>query len=123
MEAAEQLKLISTPGKGNGSVSLKYKDPETGRNFTFGTLFGKGDAWFYMMPEQCEKAGIDPEIGRQYLREVAALLPGGKVVKDNVQADVPTPKIAYLMPKRDKWYQAIAHTVQAIQEAMVGSSD
>jgi len=113
------------PEARSASISLFWYEPNTGRRFSFGSIFADGGRvgmWF--VRHNYYKASLDPSIGLEYVNSVAALVPGSRVV-DRAERGVKGLKIvvdqrevtlADLMPKSAEWLQALAAVITKTEE-------
>ncbi|MFQ5501330.1 MAG: hypothetical protein ACE5EQ_03395 [Phycisphaerae bacterium] len=61
------------------SLTLRFEDPIGGSIFSFGSLYTHGRVDMYFVIANFEKAAIDVQIGKDYLRDLASLVPGARV--------------------------------------------
>jgi hypothetical protein len=126
IERAEQLGI--QPEGRDTSLSLFWQEPETERRFTFGSLFNDGRVEFRFVMHNFRKAGLDPQIGYQYIEAVAALFPGA-VVRDNFEkkstafkfADVAISgkpaRLTDFLGRSDEWLRLIEEYMRRVQKA------
>ncbi len=102
------------------SISLFWYEPNTERRFSFGSVFADGGRvgmWF--VRHNYHKSGLDPSIGLEYVRRVAALVAGATVL-DRASHGVKGLRVlvgereitlADLMPKSAAWLDAIRDVI------------
>ena len=108
------------------SLSLIWNEPNTGRRFSFASVFADGGTVSLKYAvHNYRKSGLDQKIGMEYVGAVAALVPGARV-RENVKDGKAWPRIyvdqreitlADLMPKAREWVDAIAAVIAATEEA------
>jgi hypothetical protein len=110
----------------DASLSLFWYEPNTERRFTFGSIYTDGHVDFHFVMGYYRKAGIDNQIGYDYIRAVAALLPGA-VVKERKSreldwwADITISgkpvRLTKLLARADEWLLLIEQFMKRTQEA------
>lgn len=115
---------LESDAKGT-SLSLIWYEPNTGRRFSFASVYAEGgvvDLRFVL--HNYRKSGIDPKIGMEYVKAVAALVPSAKV-RENVKEGKAWTRVfvnqrevtlADLMPKSTEWLQALATVIAKTEE-------
>jgi len=107
------------------SLSLFWYEPNTGRRFSFASIYAEGgvvDLRFVL--HNYRKSGIDQKIGMEYVNAVAALVPGAKVRENFKEGKAWTRvfvnqrevTLADLMPKSTEWLQALATVIAKTEE-------
>lgn len=109
----------------DASVSLTWYEPNTGRRFSFASVFAEdGAISLKYVVHNYRKSGMDQSIGTEYVRAVAAMVPGAKV-RENLKDAKVWPRVyvgereitlADLMPKATQWIQAIASVIGKTEE-------
>jgi len=105
-----------------GGPSLKYIS-ETGHRFSLGTLQKSGVVdYIGTMRGQIERAGIPPEIGREYAQTFLDWIPGttlsrggGLLHRGRYQH---RPHMRDLVPHKDAWLRLMQETVAKIKRAL-----
>jgi hypothetical protein len=100
----------------NASVSLAWYDPNTGRRFSFASVYWDGGTVrFNFVLHYFRAAGLDEEIGWRYVRAVASLA-NGAVVREHKSAGKAMPRVfvgdneitlADLLPRAGDWLKAL----------------
>lgn len=106
------------------SLSLFWYEPNTGRRFSFASIYAEGgvvDLRFVL--HNYRKSGIDQKIGLEYVKAVAALVPGAKV-KENfkegkawtrVFVDQREITLSDLVDSFPDWLKALAEVIAATE--------
>ncbi|MGQ0628816.1 MAG: hypothetical protein ACT4PL_12045, partial [Phycisphaerales bacterium] len=106
------------------SLSLFWYEPNTGRRFSFASIYAEGgvvDLRFVL--HNYRKSGIDQKIGMAYVDAVASLVPGAKV-KENfkegkawtrVFVDQREITLSDLVPGFPDWLKALAEVLAATE--------
>lgn len=107
------------------SLSLFWYEPNTGRRFSFASIYAVGgvvDLRFVL--HNYRKSGIDQKIGMEYVNAVATLVPGAKVRENfkegkawtRVFVDQREITLADLMPKSADWLAALASVIERTEQ-------
>lgn len=109
------------------SLSLLWHEPESGRRFTFGSVFAEGarvSLRFVLL--DFAKAGLDDAIGRRYVRAVASLVSGATVQENDTKEGKSLPRVMVgnrevtlvdLLPRATDWLKALETAVAETQAA------
>lgn len=107
------------------SLSLFWYEPNTGRRFSFASIFAEGGTVnLRFVLHNYRKSGIDEKIGKEYVSALAALVPGAKVRENfkesgawgRVFVEQREINLADLMPKSTEWLQALAAVISKTEE-------
>lgn len=107
------------------SLSLFWYEPNTGRRFSFASIYADGgivDLRFVL--HNYRKSGIDQNIGLEYVNALATLIPGAKVRENfkegkawtRVFVDQREITLADLMPNSTAWLQALATVIAKTEQ-------
>lgn len=121
---AEELGL--DPEGRDASLSLFWYEPATESRFTFGSIYIDGHVDFRFVMLNYRKAGIDNQIGFDYIRAVATLVPGAVVKEKRSRefrwgADITVSgkpvRLTDLLARADEWLLLIEQFMKRTQEA------
>ncbi len=125
LSGCEQLGI--QPEGRDASLSLFWYEPTTESRFTFGSIYNDGRVQFQFAKGYYRKAGLDPQIGYEYVRAVAGLVPGavvkdiGKKSADFKLADITVSgrpvRLGELLARTDDWLSIIEDFMKRTQEA------
>lgn len=108
------------------SLSLAWYEPNTGRRFSFASIYADGGVVdLRFVRHNYRKSGIDEKIGTDYVNAVAALAPGARVRENlkegkawtRVFVDQREITLADLMPKSIGWIRALADAIARTEKA------
>ncbi len=122
----EAEKIGIEPKGRDSSLSLFWSEPNTGRRFTFGSVYAEDaciSTKFVRM--NYRKIGLDQRIGQRYVEGVASLVPGASVrenIKDGkawtkVCVGVREITLADLLPRAAEWLALIQKTIEETEAA------
>lgn len=97
------------------SLSLHFEEPSTGRRFGFGSIYTDGHFEVLYVVYYCRTSGVDEQIARDYLADVATLVPGARVSVTERKSMSPASirvrdrhlSIDELLSRRTEWRAAI----------------
>lgn len=118
-------KIGIEPEARSTSLSLFWYEPNTGRRFSFASIYAEGgvvDLRFVL--HNYRKSGIDEKIGMEYVNSVARLVAGAKVRENfkegktwtRVFVDQREITLADLMPKSAEWLAALASVIAKTEQ-------
>ena len=122
----EAEKIGIEPEGRDSSISLFWHDPNTGRRFSFGSVYAEDarvETKFVRMSYR--KIGLDEGIGMNYIMRVAAIVPGA-TVHENMKDGKAWPRVcvgsgevslADLLPKSAAWLAAMQIVMQETEAA------
>ena len=122
----EAEKIGIEPQGRDSSISLFWYEPNTGRRFSFGSVYAEDarvETKFVRMSYR--KIGLDESIGMKYVKAVAALVPGATVrenIKDGkawtrVYVGSREVSLADLLPKSADWIAVIQTAIKETEAA------
>lgn len=121
----ESEKIGIEPEARGTSLSLFWYEPNTGRRFSFGSIYAEGgvvDLRFVL--HNYRKSGIDQKIGMAYINSVASLVPGARV-KENLKEGKAWTRVFIdqreitlldLVPRFPDWLKALAEVIAATEK-------
>ena len=120
------------PEARDASLSLTWREPNTDRRFSFASIYAEGGVVnLGFVLHGYRKGGLGEKVGMEYVRAVAALVPGAQV-RVNVKSGQSWPRVfagdreitlADLMPKAAAWLQTLAAVIAKTEEAAAVRSD
>ncbi len=118
-------KIGMEPEARGTSLSLFWYEPNTGRRFSFASIYAEGSAFdLRFVLHNYRKCGIDQKIGMEYVDAVASLVSGAKV-KENLKEGKAWTRVfvghremtlADLMPKSAVWLAALASVIAKTEQ-------
>lgn len=118
-------KIGIEPEVRSSSISLFWYEPNTGRRFSFASIYAEGgvvDLRFVL--HNYRKSGIDEKIGMEYVNAVAALVSGAKVMENFKEGKAWTRvfvgsreiTLADLMPRSADWLSSLASVISKTEQ-------
>jgi hypothetical protein len=118
--------LLVDPESRDASLSLFWYEPNTERRFTFGSIYTDGHVDFRFVMMNYRKAGLDPQIGYDYILAVAGMLPGAMVMEKrsggekwgaDIELSGKPVQLAEMLAHGDEWLSLIQEFTKRTQEA------
>jgi hypothetical protein len=118
-------KIGIEPEARSTSISLFWYEPNTGRRFSFASIYAEGgvvDLRFVL--HNYRKSGIDEKIGMDYVNAVAGLVSGAKVMENFKEGKAWTRvfvgsreiTLADLMPRSADWLSSLASVISKTEQ-------
>lgn len=119
-------KIGIEPEGRDSSISLFWYEPNTGRRFSFGSVYAEDarvETKFVRMSYR--KIGLDQNIGLKYIQALAALVPGA-TIRENLKEGKAWTRVYVgnrevtlrnLLPKSDDWLAAIQRVIVETEAA------
>ena len=115
--------IVIVPGE--ASVALHFFDPASGARISFGSVYVHGRVDMFYVVYRFRSVGLDDQIGRSYLDNVARLVPGARVevwdTKSGVGSAVKIGNghvtIQQLLAQQAGWLAAIDRAIFDINDA------